>query len=118
MLSHDKRIMMKAWIGAVALVGALATCGVAAQGQVYGYGATSCGKFASYNKEAQEEYMVWVSGYASNMSIQTGVKYFDGTDAEGRLLWILNYCRAHPLEKFFVATETLLLELDVKQSRP
>jgi len=105
---------MKTWIGAIALVGVLTSCEAAAQGQVYGYGATSCGKFASNNKEAQEEYMVWVSGYASSLSGQTGVKYFNGADAEGRLLWILNYCRAHPLEKFVVATEMLLLELDVK----
>lgn len=109
---------MKAWIGAVALVGIMASGGAAAQGQIYGYGATSCGKFASYSKDNQEEYMVWVSGYASSLSVQTGVKYFNGIDAEGRLLWILNYCRAHPLENFVVATETLLLELDVKQSRP
>lgn len=100
---------------AVALVGIVGCDSASAQGQVYGYGAASCGKFAGYNKDIQEEYMVWVSGYASSLSGQTGVKYFNGTDAEARLLWISNYCRAHPLEKFVVATETLLLELEINQ---
>lgn len=106
---------MKAWIVAVAMIGVMASGTAMAERKIYGYGATSCGKFAAYSKELQEEYMVWFSGFATMASDQTEIDYFEGTDFEGRLLWMQNYCRAHPLDLFKYASVALMNELHNKQ---
>jgi len=106
---------MKTWIGAVALVGTLASGGAMAEAMVYGLGATSCGKFVAYTKSFQESYMFWFNGFATMASSQSGIDYFKGTDSAGRLLWIQNYCQAHPLEMFNDASVALMVELHKKQ---
>jgi len=100
---------------AVALAGLIASGGAIAEPQVYGLGATSCGKFAAFSKASQQNFMDWFAGFASMASGQTGIDYFKGTDMEGRLLWMLNYCRAHPLEMFNDAAVKLMTELHKKQ---
>ncbi len=37
-----------------------------------------------------------------------------GSDAEGAMLWVENYCRNHPLDTFFDATLALRRELSEK----
>lgn len=102
---------MKSWIGAVALVGILASGGAMAGAKIYGLGATSCGKFLSYANDDQEPYMFWFNGYATMASAESGIDYFEGTDGDSRLIWIRNYCQAHPLEMFYDGTVALMAEL-------
>lgn len=113
--THSKRINMKAWIAAVALAGIVASGNVMAVSKIYGLGAASCGKFLSYANDDQEPYMFWFNGYATMASTESGIDYFKGTDGDSRLIWVRNYCQAHPLETFYDATVALMAELHKMQ---
>ncbi|MBD9599410.1 hypothetical protein IB252_06160 [Pseudomonas sp. PDM10] len=109
--------MKKGMMAAAALVGTLASGSAMAGAKIYGLGATSCGTFISYTKSIQEPYMFWFNGFATMASAQSGIDYFEGTDNEGRLLWIRNYCQTHPLDLFNDASVALMVELHSKQKQ-
>jgi hypothetical protein len=112
---------MKAWIAAVALVGALGSGGAVAQAMTYGVGTAGCGEYVSAaeatrigNVSAIQPYLHWLSGFVSYASSQSGVDYFKGQKTPNVQLWLENYCRAHPLEQFSMSALNLLLELSKK----
>lgn len=106
---------------AIALVATLTAGHASANGMAYGYGAQGCGKFveATDQKKAGDSYssdlfMSWMAGFASYSSGLSGSETLKGTDATSVQLWLENYCRAHPLERFFSAVTHLLQELAEK----
>ncbi|MFC6301832.1 hypothetical protein GNF76_25530 [Pseudomonas sp. CCM 7893] len=115
---------MKAWIGAVALTGAVVSGGAMAVPMSYGLGPTTCGLFVTAAEESRagatagvHVYMTWLSGYATRASGQSSIDYFKGTDTKSVQLWLDNYCRANPLKTFNDAAESALLELQKGQAR-
>lgn len=113
---------MKAWIGAIALVGLMAGTEVQAETKTYGLGGSSCGGFVSASEATRTgsqqsvySYMMWFSGYATMASGQTGIDYFKGSDTESMQLWLESYCRANPLAMFNEAAVHLMVELHKKQ---
>jgi hypothetical protein len=54
----------------------------------------------------------WISGYLSGLNMETD--YPDallGTDYNGLMAWIDNYCRSNPLDKIVIAASRLFDEL-------
>lgn len=88
-----------------------------AQSTAYGNGAASCGLFvkaveaSEQGDRAVDSYMMWLSGYASLASAQTGIDYFNGTDNPRMQAWLEKWCRAHPLGMFDEAAAELMGEL-------
>jgi hypothetical protein len=86
---------------------------------ILGPGITSCGTWAQERRDrAQSNSLMneaWVLGYLSAYNTYgpkaTG-HVSKGTDANGLLAWIDNYCSANPLKEIFDATEALILELE------
>src|SRR5438093_8563265 len=78
-----------------------------------GAGASSCGalveaapKSSAADLEASFGFQQWIDGYLSAVndargSLGKSSMLGHETDADGRDVWILNYCRAHPLEPVF-----------------
>ena len=112
---------MKAGTAVSAMVGVLASGSAMAEPTFYGHGARSCGSFvaaAEATRHGANEtypYMVWISGFFSSMSAETGFSYPKGSDTQSFELWLENYCRAKPLSMFGEAVLGLLLELPPKQ---
>jgi hypothetical protein len=72
----------------------------------FGEGVTSCGSWtqARQTRSLQQGRLVqWVAGYLSgaNMDDDTKPEALLGTDFNGLMAWIDNYCQAHPLNNVF-----------------
>ena len=95
----------------------------------YGIGLKSCGRFVRVydyvNKTSKDapapieatEYVVflsWTYGFATAVSLYTKVDYFKMQDEDSTALWLVNYCKKHPLEKFITANMELLSKLSGK----
>jgi hypothetical protein len=87
---------------------------------VFGQGTNSCGAWtrARETKSGVGLYVQWVAGYlsGSNMNDQEPDALI-GTDFDGVMAWIDNYCRAKPLEPVITAAEELLKELRSRRTR-
>lgn len=83
---------------------------------ILGAGAKSCGMFVKDFREGNEgkyENTQWMNGYltAVNQFAVTAQNIADGTDTEGRSLWMFNYCSANPLHNVGDAASALVREL-------
>jgi hypothetical protein len=88
-----------------------------------GIGTESCGKWTQ-NKQARAiDWIVqgaWVFGYLTG-AMAYGNPTGDplgGTDAEGILGWVSNYCAAHPLSHVYEAANELARVLTIRAARP
>ena len=69
---------------------------------IFGQGLNSCGTWTearrtkSFNAGLSAQ---WVAGYLSGMNVESDAPNFlAGTDFDGLVAWIDNYCRANPLD--------------------
>jgi hypothetical protein len=86
---------------------------------VYGFGSSSCGRFiddtSSHSSSAPQNkfnYKVWLGGYvtATDSHLDHIKDILKGTDLNGAMLWLEDYCRAHRLETFVEAVRALELD--------
>jgi hypothetical protein len=59
------------------------------------------------------EYTTWSAGYLTAFNLRTPGTYdiLGNTDINGAMLWLENYCRNNPLERFATAWNELFNEL-------
>ncbi|RWA59461.1 hypothetical protein [Mesorhizobium sp.] len=60
--------------------------------------------------------MSWVLGFLTAMNYRNSLSGADGnvtskTDSDGMMMWMVNYCREHPLDDLNKATMQLYFEL-------
>jgi hypothetical protein len=94
----------------------------------YGEGTVSCGTYVqaaerqriSGSSVRYLQFTGFTNGYltalnwmASAVGVQDGTykNIMQGTDLEGQMLWLENYCRQHPLSDFGVAVSELVIVL-------
>lgn len=54
----------------------------------------------------------WVAGYLSGVNTErTSSDFLVGTDFDGLMAWVDNYCQSHPLDAVGVAAAKLVIEL-------
>ncbi|MBL8661155.1 MAG: hypothetical protein JNM75_15570 [Rhodospirillales bacterium] len=87
---------------------------------IWGIGQISCGRFVQERERRPGAYGAydatfrqWLLGFmtALNWSDPAQRDLLAGSDAEGAMLWVENYCRGQPLDTFFDATLALRREL-------
>jgi hypothetical protein len=96
---------------------ALSVGPTAAQEEVFGAGTVSCGTWT----QARQARSIgagagaqWVAGYLSGLNVGTasaGRDALSGTDFDGLMGWIDNYCQAHPLDPLVTAAHRLMIAL-------
>ena len=79
----------------------------------YGPGTYSCGQWLSTRSDEQLRYidLFWVLGFVSAAGFYNSHGDLETTDKDAIMSWLDNYCRANPLEKLFVASNALVVEL-------
>lgn len=108
---------MKPRLALAAALCLLATHPALGQSKVYGNGAASCGLFvaaaqaSTAGNKTVDSYMMWLAGYASMASAQTGVDYFNGTTTKAMQDWLEAYCLEHPQLAFDQAALQLMVVL-------
>jgi hypothetical protein len=60
----------------------------------------------------------WVAGYLSGVNTErTSSDFLVGTDFDGLMAWVDNYCQSHPLDAVGVAAAKLVIELRSRATR-
>jgi hypothetical protein len=59
----------------------------------------------------------WVAGYLSGLNLKSDFDGVAGTDFNGLMAWIDNYCRSHPLDPVATAAFKLMDELQSRAQR-
>lgn len=86
----------------------------------WGIGQISCGRFITERERRagahgpyDATFRQWLLGFitALNWMDPNRQDLLEGSDAEGAMLWVENYCRTHPLDTFFDAALALRQEL-------
>ncbi len=75
--------------------------------RIYGMGNQSCGSYLKARTfEGPEQLMfhAWLGGFLSSVSLTLHRDVLNGTDLQGALYWLDNYCRDHPVDNFASAT--------------
>jgi hypothetical protein len=87
----------------------------------FGQGATSCGSWTQARQARSPVARVsaqWVAGYLSGRNVEaTGPDALIGSDFDGLMAWIDNYCQSKPLEPLVTAAAQLFQELLSRASR-
>jgi hypothetical protein len=86
----------------------------------FGQGMRSCGAWtrARETKSGQGLYTQWVAGFLTGLNMDDGEPdALIGTDFDGLMAWIDNYCRAKPLVAVIFAADELLKELRSRAKR-
>jgi hypothetical protein len=103
----------------IAAVVATATSSAAlAQPTVYGGGNVSCGTYSTYKVQDLLMYTAsttWTMGYLTAMSQQLQIDLLKGTDLNGAIAWLDNYCAQNPIELYVTANYQLVLFLGRRQ---
>jgi hypothetical protein len=79
---------------------------------VFGAGTQSCGKFLASAEHSADRvgYWGWAAGF---LTATNDIKNQQvSIDMDGAMAWVENYCRAHPLDPYFVALDALSHVLD------
>ena len=86
-----------------------------------GAGTLSCGKFITNtedDKTYRASYFFWAQGFLSGLNFEYA-PYFefstDLSDYAAMKMWIENYCKENPLDKYYIATAYLWAELRARQ---
>ena len=88
-----------------------------------GPGNASCGEWTKERKSnihSAQARQSWVLGYLTAINLYGPWSYdvTKGTDREGLMAWIDNYCASHPLESVAKTMEQLILELTPESISP
>jgi hypothetical protein len=91
------------------------------QAIIMGDGGESCGAWTARksNPVTEAARNQWVFGYISGFNVYTAPRGGDitqGTDWQGVVAWMDNYCRTYPLDTIQAAALNLILELQKKAS--
>ena len=85
------------------------------------HGPISCGTFVEARKSesGKQQIALWMAGFitAYNWRTLDTADILANTDMAGALLWMENYCRAHPLESVVHGAMQLTKELFPKRRR-
>ena len=110
--------------GFLSVAASFSTIGHATEGpSILGSGSDSCGQ---WTKEFRNDsnlifgLRMWVRGYVTSFNVwvlQSG-NVPQGTDNNGILAWVDNYCAANPLNDVETAARALLVELAKRRARP
>jgi hypothetical protein len=92
---------------------------------VIGEGLDSCGTWVAERNDAYFGLKAqWVLGFLSGMNMRANVDGVATTsdpikqlDYQAALVWMDNYCKAHPIEKIGNAAAALMLELEHRQAK-
>jgi hypothetical protein len=104
-------------LAAVAVILFAGTAGAADNGNytAMGWGNGSCGSWTAARRTPQGMQArgngEWVLGFLSGagaMGLSQGYDPLHGTDPEGVLAWVDNYCRDHPLESIAEAASAFI----------
>jgi hypothetical protein len=88
---------------------------------IFSHGVTSCGRFLSEENELiKSGYDGWLAGYLSAFNVQTpGVNnILEGTDLDGAIAWVKNYCQQFPTDAFKTAASKLTEFMMLKRLNP
>lgn len=89
---------------------------------VRGYGTQTCGAYvANRSRNNDDAYANWLGGYLSGFNrFNKDTWDISGTlDTDAEMLWLENYCKAHPLDKFSEASEKLIVNLfPIRKTKP
>ncbi len=118
MIASDiRRLVLRASILLFASVLSTTAPAKDASGMYWGFGSGgfSCGKYLSDLSDLSEHaqicelariaYLAWLQGYLSGFNAQTPGVYniLEGTDIDGAIGWVNNYCQQHPTDTFAIA---------------
>jgi hypothetical protein len=82
---------------------------------VFGEGLDSCGQWtqARQTPSAKAGFMAqWIAGFLSGRNLESpSADFLMGTDFDGLMGWIDNYCKTHPLDSITAAAFQLTDEL-------
>jgi hypothetical protein len=111
--------MLKVFVFAAAMV-LLQGRDAAAQGKlIFGQGINSCGSWTDSRPRRNLNAGLsaqWVAGYLSGLNINSKLPdALEGTDFDGIMAWIDNYCRSSPLESIGTAAGKLMEELELRR---
>jgi hypothetical protein len=86
-----------------------------------GIGAKTCGAYIEARNASKDSFssidsiyfLTWLTGYLSayNKFASSTYDITGGKDNEGLMIWLDNYCHAHPLDKFSTGVSALTKEL-------
>ncbi|MFM9865169.1 MAG: hypothetical protein ACKVRO_16345 [Micropepsaceae bacterium] len=95
---------------------------------LYGFGASSCGRFLKdirTEPTLEMDYQGWLTGFLSavNQFVVHRNSILEGTDLDGAMGWIQSYCETHPADSFHTAVREFVrnqqgLEPITKEERP
>ena len=86
-----------------------------------GPGTLSCGKIIASmeaNKTFRVTYFFWAQGFLSGLNFEYSPDFefsTDLSDYDALMLWLENYCKETPLDKYYMAITVLWVELRSKQ---
>jgi hypothetical protein len=90
---------------------------------IFGEAGTTCGTWTQARQTKSRKAGLsaqWVAGYLSGSNVQAGDNYPDalvGTDFDGLMAWVDNYCRANPHDLVGTAALKLFDELKSRAQR-
>ena len=88
---------------------------------ILGSGTQSCGNYVETPTSSTHDlaYVAWTVGYltAYNRSEPDTYNILGSSDLDGAMVWLKNYCKEHPLERFVSAVHYLTIELHPKRTR-
>ena len=81
-----------------------------------------CGTWTNTPKDSpqREVFRKWVFGFLSGANWaneNSKADFLQGTDPEGLIAWVDNYCRSNPLNGLARATQELVYELERRAGR-
>ena len=88
---------------------------------VVGPGALSCGKIIASmeaDKIGRAAYFFWAQGFLSGLNFEYSPDFefsTDLSDHDALMLWLENYCKENPLDRYYIAIEYLWVELRFRQ---
>jgi hypothetical protein len=73
--------------------------------QAYGFGTKSCGAYLdarAHNKELETAFTTWATGLFTGINAVRGgdTDVLKGTDMQGAMYWLDNYCHGNPTTMF------------------
>jgi hypothetical protein len=83
---------------------------------VWGAGTATCAEFVKVTEQSpvnEVAFGQWLHGYLTgrNHADSSVTDHAAGIDRVALLAWITKYCKEHPLDTFFVASDALIREL-------
>lgn len=107
-------------VTALAVSASYSPLGRADEVMVYGAGTDSCGQWTEHRRTTgnimADVELSWALGFLGGVMDVASVNlkmHFKNVDDDAVAGWLDNYCRAHPLEPLFRATEVLTNKLRI-----